>query len=205
MSKPGNGAIGFHIINDTGNNVGMGGVDIRDDSWHHIVAVRNDTWTYLYNNGTLFASTEVGSANLTVSSNLFIGQGGSNTKYLNGSIDFIAIYNTAFTADEVTQSYNKNYPLFGFDNNSYGDGTNLTMQIEPYDGFDYGMQLNSSSVTISTPTVDTTEPTWSNVQTNFTTIKNGEAGNFSVDWVDETALSSYIFSTTNCGFIISSL
>jgi len=46
---------------------------------------------------------------------------------------------------------------------------------------------------------DASEPAWNGPSVNFSTINYNQAGNFSVNWTDDTALSTYIFSTNDTG------
>ncbi|MBI3295692.1 MAG: LamG domain-containing protein [Deltaproteobacteria bacterium] len=87
--------------------------DISNDTWYHVVAVRTGStgdWTFkIYLNGILDATatsttSEPGSVPNT---NLCIGRDGSYTEYyFGGTLQEVAVYNSALTATQVLAHYN---------------------------------------------------------------------------------------------------
>ncbi|MEK6960106.1 MAG: LamG-like jellyroll fold domain-containing protein, partial [Nanoarchaeota archaeon] len=58
--------------------------------------------------------------------------GGIGSSYgMNGSIDEVEVYNRALTADEINQSYRRDFPLFGLNSSRFGANSSLTLQVEP--------------------------------------------------------------------------
>src|SRR3989344_1441586 len=81
----------------------------NDNSWHHIVGVRDDNDLYLYLDGILVASNTGGSIGDTRSSSpLQIGTyttGAVSGEWFNGKIDDVKIYNRVVNANEVSSIY----------------------------------------------------------------------------------------------------
>jgi hypothetical protein len=79
----------------------------NDDAWHHLVAIRNGTSLILYKDGasvksiTLPAGQTFGTGATT-----YIGYNPRDNTYLKGYLANLAIYNVAWTADQLAASYN---------------------------------------------------------------------------------------------------
>ncbi len=109
--------IKFNLNQIGGGPAVFSSITITDTDWHHIVAVRNavDKENYIYIDGNL-----EGSEPYTSSSNLDYGSEELNIGWLNlldgyhfqGSLDEIAIYNRALSAEEVATHYNNGSGLF---------------------------------------------------------------------------------------------
>lgn len=87
--------------------------DIYDNTWHHLVAVRNVTadQTQLYIDGLLVDSdTDTTTATLENSLSLYIGDrdGTNNGDEFNGDLDEIKVFRDALSADEVKLLFNAN-------------------------------------------------------------------------------------------------
>jgi hypothetical protein len=79
---------------------------INDGIWHHISAVVNNNWLYLYTDGVASGSYDItGVGSLSSTANLKIGYYSSGTPYFSGSIDEVKIWNRALSPDEVKASY----------------------------------------------------------------------------------------------------
>lgn len=97
----------------SGRTVDTGTATFNDNKWHHIVATRSGTTLRLfvdgveYTSGTGTASTG-GSGTAAV---LHVGEGSGATEYLSGSIDEVAIYQTALTPTRITAHYNAGAPV----------------------------------------------------------------------------------------------
>ncbi len=89
----------------TYGNIATANVATTDTtSWHYVVATKNGSSVHLYLDGTDVTGTV---ANQTLTNNtlpLAIGQS-SSTSYLKGSVDEVALYNTALTPTQITQHY----------------------------------------------------------------------------------------------------
>lgn len=120
----GNGNVQY-IIYSTDNspysylvNLVTSGLNLFDDSWHHIVCTRNSSNASIYVDGTSRASTGGGGtwSGLTVWSNMNtqIGNNPNDAFYhLRGNIASVRIYRKYFTAAEVLQNYNATRSRFG--------------------------------------------------------------------------------------------
>ena len=86
-----------------------GGPLVNDSQWHHIVGTRNSTHISMYVDGVLAgnpASWAGGIANPVVP--LRIGRGGTvydNSRYFNGTLDEVRVYNRSLNGTEVQQLY----------------------------------------------------------------------------------------------------
>jgi hypothetical protein len=98
---------------------------LADNNWHHaLVTVSNLNSSpsgSLYLDGVL-ASTDTGTTGATTrtswDTDLRMGRPGASTRYFNGRIDEVRIYNRALSADEVARLYNLKKPKVasGIDN-----------------------------------------------------------------------------------------
>lgn len=97
----------------TYGNIATANVATTDTtSWHYVVATKNGASVHLYLDGTDVTGTV---ANQTMTNNtepLVIGQS-SNTSYFKGSIDEVALYDTALTTAQITQHYEAGKPMLG--------------------------------------------------------------------------------------------
>ena len=77
-------------------------------AWIHCAITFDGTTLTVYKNGTSVNSTSSGTLNLNANNNnLTIGYNNfSSGRYFNGSIDEVAIFNTALSAEKITQIYN---------------------------------------------------------------------------------------------------
>jgi hypothetical protein len=102
------------------------------NTWYHVVMVRASGTTYFYVNGNQTASTGA-SVPLAPNDRLTIGNqmdpSNNPTRYFNGTIDEVRIYNRSLSADEVKQFYYSNFNKYDTDKwQFYTNETNLTSQ-----------------------------------------------------------------------------
>lgn len=93
-------------------------VSVCDDTWHHIVGVRNGSTATFYVDGTAYTSDGADLLDaLTNSSDLYIGkrQDASGLRIFSGLIDELRIYNRALSSTEVTALYNLGDESINFD------------------------------------------------------------------------------------------
>ena len=90
----------------------LGGKDVTDGKWHHVlfVADRSDP-TRLYINGKFDAEgQESDDIDITTESRMYIGAsvriGETTRRYFEGLIDEVGIYDRALTDDEIERNYN---------------------------------------------------------------------------------------------------
>ena len=120
----GSSKIAFAI--DDNNTSGTGGLksvvsgtSVNDNIWRHVAGVRVGTNIRLYVDGVEDANSPTditGYGSLDISDNLFFGAGtagtgGSPGNFYQGSIDEVAIWNTALTSNQVKTLYNNREPF----------------------------------------------------------------------------------------------
>lgn len=72
--------------------------------WYHVVGVRSGDEIKLYVDGKLAATSAAGAADVSTGA-LSVGRAkwsGGNTDFWNGSVDQVAVFDKALTADEVS-------------------------------------------------------------------------------------------------------
>lgn len=81
---------------------------IVSGSWTHIAFTYNGAETKIYVNGSLTdTSTAVTGALSTTATTMYIGQGGQNSLYFDGTIDDIRLFQRALTTAEIVNIYNR--------------------------------------------------------------------------------------------------
>ncbi len=92
-------------------NIATANVATTDTTgWHYVVATKNGPSVHVYLDGTDVTGTV---ANQTMTNNtepLAIGQS-SGSAFLKGSVDEVALYNTALTPTQITQHYEAGKPM----------------------------------------------------------------------------------------------
>lgn len=82
------------------------------NKWYHIVVTFNGSAKSMYINGVLDNQTSVPATNLNDYNVRIGGMHGNNTFSFHGSIDEVAIYSKALTAEEIETHYNNQYARF---------------------------------------------------------------------------------------------
>ncbi len=102
------GQLYFAIGDGVSSNEVLSIIQVTNNVWHHIVAVRDNTANELkfYANGILKDSTTITVSDLDVVTNLTLGWEEVNNEFYNGSIDEVRIYNRALSSEEIAVSYN---------------------------------------------------------------------------------------------------
>jgi RHS repeat-associated protein len=99
--------IRFLVVNDSGMTSSItGSATINDGTWHHIVGVRDGSTFKLYVDGKLDASgtKTPGTVSLNTSS-IGARKRSGVTGYFTGSIDEVALYPSALTANQINAHY----------------------------------------------------------------------------------------------------
>ncbi|MEK6874753.1 MAG: LamG domain-containing protein, partial [Nanoarchaeota archaeon] len=140
------------IYNSTGTQISATAIAAMptDGTFHHIACVHNSTNLSVYLDGVFKASAQSGGAIRVGDNQLLIGNAQSAALY-NGTIDEVEIYNRPFTADEINQSFNRNFPHFGLSRSTYSRESTLTFEITPgqnSNGIIFGQALNSTTITV---------------------------------------------------------
>lgn len=76
-----------------------------DGQWHHVVGVKNGTALTLYIDGVSVATGTATSA-YTGTTNVYLGSSGGTSEFFNGTLDEVALYNTALTGAQIQAHYN---------------------------------------------------------------------------------------------------
>ena len=106
------GSQGFEIRQNSSNNkldfyFGAGSVFTDSNSalplneWMHIACTYDSTTLKIYINGVQQTSTATGTL-ASVNNNIYIGKAYNYSRYINGSIDQLRLFNTALTQSQVT-------------------------------------------------------------------------------------------------------
>jgi len=118
-------------VGDTGTIRAYSDDLINDSEWHHLVGVRNSTHVYIFMDGKLKDSTADGSMNLlNVETPVTVGGSTcSSPKYINGTIDEVAIWNRSLSAQEVLNLYDKGRWKLVSVNESLSNGANINYNL----------------------------------------------------------------------------
>lgn len=96
----------FNLSGGTGWHFADGSSTLSLNQWVYMVGTWDGTTIKLYVNGSLVGSSTPGVAPPTASGNGFVmGRKYSGTPYLTGSLQYVAIYNRALSATEVSNHY----------------------------------------------------------------------------------------------------
>ena len=115
------GSLGFIVGTNTTTFVSTGttGVNINDNNWHHVVAVKNeDSYYAIYVDGVVRASgipvAGWDGTNIWSAMDVQVGRDQNDAPYyFNGRIDIGRVYNRALTASEVLQNFNAQRGRYG--------------------------------------------------------------------------------------------
>ncbi|MFH1448453.1 MAG: LamG domain-containing protein [Candidatus Micrarchaeota archaeon] len=135
-------AIRFTTWNSVNSSVNIYSSDYSApvNEWTHFAAVFNGTGLSLYVNGSLEATgTQGGAPDSIGGSESLLGKDynlGSDRTWLNGSLDEIAIFSRALSAEEVLAAYNNSANRLQNEFTSLGEGT--------YDYFAYAMDAGGN-------------------------------------------------------------
>ena len=108
----GSGNAQFYIwSSNSGKSAVSTGTDYRDGNWHHIVGVFNPNAINTQKLAIYIDGVNVGygsTADTTIDNDtvdLEIGRKQDNTLFFNGSLDEASVFNTALSAEKITQIY----------------------------------------------------------------------------------------------------
>lgn len=100
-----NGAGTFEFIQiDSDNNGNTLLATIDNSGWHHVTCIWDGSNMKLYKNGAFIESGAMTSTNVPNKTNV-IGSSEANTRYMDGKIDDVRIYNRALSPSEIFQLY----------------------------------------------------------------------------------------------------
>ncbi|MEN9611144.1 MAG: hypothetical protein RLZZ628_1958, partial [Bacteroidota bacterium] len=164
----------FNIVAYTGNQTGSFGITLPilprlpNNTWRFLTVVYASGGSKIYENGNLIASSSE-TYNYITTSPLKIGSGWVGSRFFNGTIDDILIYNRALSHAEVTQLYNTEappvtletglvayYPFNGNANDESGNGNNgvvngATLTTDRFGNADKAYSFNGVNNIITVP------------------------------------------------------
>ncbi|MDD5326455.1 MAG: LamG domain-containing protein [Phycisphaerae bacterium] len=112
------------------------GIDLRDDTWHHVAGLWDGNDIKLYIDGELEAERDCNFGPASTTNDLGIGKRlygwGGYLPFL-GTIDEVVIYNTNLSEDKIKQHYQGGLP--GYDVVKDGDCYQYNLYLEPNDYF----------------------------------------------------------------------
>jgi hypothetical protein len=86
---------------------------IQTNSWYHIIGVQESNTIKLYINSSLATNGSISGTPPSQEQNIRIGMWQGNTRYLNGNIAIVRLYNRHLSSIEVLQNYNATKGRFG--------------------------------------------------------------------------------------------
>lgn len=117
----GNGKINFYIdLSGFDGNFGSN-TAVAVGDWCHVVGVYDGSEKKIYINGQLDASQAISGAIPTNDQPVRIGGGGNMSRYFDGSIDEVAVYDRALSAGEVERLYRGSLAGHGYDEPLFAD------------------------------------------------------------------------------------
>lgn len=109
-SNASTGRVDFNLLTSAGTDVcvAAGGTSLAAGQWYHVAGTSDGTTCRVYLNGGQDGTGSVSGSMSNTTANFLVGYDGSGTatRYFNGSIDEVRIYNRALSGAEVQQLYN---------------------------------------------------------------------------------------------------
>ena len=132
---------------DNDNFVVASSIDVNDDTWHHIVGVRDSDLIKIYVDGVFSNSTNIsGIKEICPTRILFIGSYFSNDANINGSIDNVMVFNRSLTPEQIWALYENRTDLIVSNETALDDVWNAT--ITPINNYEDGTIMWSNTMTI---------------------------------------------------------
>jgi hypothetical protein len=129
------------IVLDNGQSELNTGINITDDTWHHIVLTINTADTKLYLDGVLRYSNASGT-NSNSTENFLAGYG-FTYGFTNGTYDELSIWSKVLTAAEVQELYNLGWGVtYSVPDSKFIDETNLKYGLIGYWSLDENSNTN---------------------------------------------------------------
>jgi len=131
------------------------GVDVLDNSWHHIVITQETGSLMFYIDGSKVGSTEVSNAIILDTEDIQIGSYSTTYGNFTGSIKEVKLFNRVLTAEEISRDYNSGKGIYGLGSE---DGLVAAYHFEEGTGTslaDYSTNTNTGTITGATWVKDT--------------------------------------------------
>jgi len=139
--------LSFRVSN--GTNTGRADLDfwgLSSSRFYHVVGTFNGTTVVLYVNGTAVDSGEVSGPIRSDTTNLRIGNRADNSRYFNGIIDDVIIYNRSLSAEQVKALYENRTDLIVSQETNVDEIWKVC--VAGNDGYNNGSVVCSNNVTI---------------------------------------------------------
>ncbi len=158
-----NGIVWLYMIGPgpNGTDHTASSTSIKDNSWHHIVGIRNGINGYVYIDGILRGTNPAvdnrtygyATENTYIGANHFIGPGDTIQYYFNGLIDEPRIYNRALTPAEITDIYNN----YGYTTTNYPGRELVRKFASPAPTYATGTEQTPTDITATLMTITPNE------------------------------------------------
>jgi len=132
----GSGTISLYIMNSSGTDKFVVSTNtFDDDEWHYVVGTFDGRYLKFYSDGILETTTDWGSVQtIQTGGTLHLGAWKGYSRYFNGSIDEVAIWDKALAADEIASLYELNYSSLGTLNLKHDAGSTQSWQSYSFTG-----------------------------------------------------------------------
>ena len=157
------------------------------DNWYHVVLTHDASYTRLWINGNLDKEDNPGGTIVNLGKVLMIGWDDyAADRVFNGSIDEVKIYNYSLSGDQIYQNYlagnqGRNSQILIF--NETDDNEEWLCSVTPNDGYEDGLNKNSSSVIIQNNPPEINKPSFNPVSAK--TVSNIDCNATPFDLDDE--------------------
>lgn len=194
------GGIDLRLINDGTQKVELlvakttGGtasysVTLNTSVWYHLVGVYSGTTVKLYLNGSEVASTSYSGGISTTTRNLCIGCidfTSGNTRFFDGQIDEVGIWDRALTTDEISALYNS------------GNGASDYLTLAAVSYYKLDESSGNASDSVGSNTLTNTSVTYSAGKINNGAVFDSASSSRLVNGsaISFTSLSLWIYPTT---------
>ncbi|MFC1685908.1 LamG-like jellyroll fold domain-containing protein [Nanoarchaeota archaeon] len=137
---------------EDGNGWSVGSFSVSDNVWYQVAMTFNGTRATLYNGSTVAGSVDRGDfGNVITFNNMQIGGHNPSSRWFNGLIDEVKLYNFSMSQEQIAQLYqeglnNLNTSTIVSEETTVGE--NWTCQVIPTDLEDDGSPANSSALEI---------------------------------------------------------
>ncbi|MFC1741787.1 LamG-like jellyroll fold domain-containing protein, partial [Nanoarchaeota archaeon] len=178
---------------DGGHNVQEGTTDLVAGVWYHAALVYNGSNISIYLNST-YENSWLESSMTAPSSDAFrIGRHVSTSRYFDGTLDEVRIYNRSLSVEQISLLYQNRTDMIHANETSLGDV--WVACVTPNDGVEDGVE--NCSDTLSVTEFENTLPVVSDVVLNSTYGTNYTTENLTVYWNVSDGNGEDVYNVTN--------